>query len=71
MLKYLAIFGSIFGKLSLWLKSQIVGDVPLEDAFCEFECRKKNCRFDDWSNCGKRLSYLALEANLKARLPHE
>jgi hypothetical protein len=71
MLKYLALFGAIFGKLSLWLKGQIVSDVPPEDALCEFDCRKRNCQFGDWSNCANRLSYLALESSLTARISNE
>jgi hypothetical protein len=62
MSKYLAA-STIFGKLRLWLKSQIVSDVPPELALCEFGCRKTQCRFDEWAHCEKRLSYLAGKAH--------
>ena len=40
MSKYFALPNTIFGKWRLWLKGQIVHDVPPEDALCEFDCRK-------------------------------
>ena len=62
MSKYLASLRASFGKLRLWLMDQIVADVPPEDACCEFDCRKAQCRFGEWVNCGNRLSYLAVLA---------
>ena len=47
-------------------KDNVVGDIACEDAFCEFDCRKTQCQFNDWSNCANRLSYLALEVQLAA-----
>jgi hypothetical protein len=44
MSKYLAPLSSVVGKLRLWLKDQIVADVPPEDACCEFDCRKTQCQ---------------------------
>jgi hypothetical protein len=54
---------TIFGKLRLWLKGQIVGDVPPELGLCEFDCRKRECLLHEWEDCKNRLSYLALPAN--------
>lgn len=45
----------------LWLKSQIVREVPPEDALCEFDCRKEQCLREEWSNCDRRLSHAAGE----------
>jgi hypothetical protein len=59
MSKYLASLRASVGKLRLWLKDQIVADVSPEDARCEFDCRKAQCRFGEWVNCRSRLSYLA------------
>jgi hypothetical protein len=59
MSKYLAPLGAVVGKLRLWLKDQIVADVPPEDACCEFDCRKTQCQLGEWANCKNRLSNLA------------
>jgi len=59
MSKYFTLPNTIFGKWRLWLKGQIVRDVPPKDALCEFDCRKTQCRFDEWAHCENRLSYLA------------
>ena len=59
MSKYLASLRASFGTLRLWLKNQIVADVPPEVALCEFDCRKTECQFGEWVNCKNRLSYLA------------
>jgi hypothetical protein len=59
MSKDWAAFNAAVAKLRLWLKDQFVADVSPEDACCEFECRKTQCRFGDWVNCSARLSYLA------------
>ena len=64
MFKYAELLGIFFGKLTRSLKSQIISDVPLEDALCEFDCRKEQCQYDEWSHCPNRLSYLASEAGL-------
>jgi hypothetical protein len=45
-----------------WLRRHIVAEVPLEIAYCEFGCRKQECKFEQWSNCRNRLAYLDLAA---------
>jgi hypothetical protein len=50
----------MFNKWRIWLKGQFIGDVPPEDAFCEFECEKSQCQFGHWETCGRRLAYLEL-----------
>ena len=42
-----------------WTTSRFVGEVPLEDACCEYGCRKTQCRLDDWTTCQNRLAYMA------------
>jgi len=37
----------------------MVGDVPAENAVCEFECRKLQCNEGEWANCSRRTRYLA------------
>ena len=48
-----------FARLFRWLKGQIVVEVPPENAVCEFDCRKEQCRYDEWASCERRLSYMA------------
>lgn len=55
---------SLFGPLqSLWIrfKAQIVKEVPLEDARCEFDCRKPHCSHGEWENCEGRKKTAELE----------
>jgi hypothetical protein len=54
------IAGAFFGKWRIWLNREIIGDVPPEDALCEFDCRKAECQFHDWAHCKHRLAYLEL-----------
>ena len=58
MLKYLA--NPILQKWRVWLKDQLIGDVPPEDVFCEFECEKSECQLGHWETCKRRLAYLDL-----------
>jgi hypothetical protein len=51
----------IFAKAWQWFKNQIVADVPPETAVCEFDCRKQECKQDDWAKCERRLSHAAGE----------
>ena len=66
MTRYLRLAGAIFSKWRIWLKRQIIADVPTEDAICEFDCRKSECRFDDWARCKNRLDYLKLTRRAEA-----
>jgi len=45
-----------------WLRRHIISDVSPEDGYCEFGCRKQECRFDHWVNCKNRLVYLDVAA---------
>ena len=60
MSKFLVIPSTNFRKWRTWLKSQIIADVPSEDAFCEFECDKTLCQLRHWATCERRLAYLNL-----------
>jgi len=53
-----------FWKWRVWLKDQLIAEVPPEDGFCEFECDRTQCRLDHWEQCERRLAYLNL---VKAR----
>jgi len=50
-----------FARLWRWLKNQLVVEVPAESAVCEFDCRKEQCRYDEWATCQRRLSYMTGE----------
>jgi hypothetical protein len=60
MFKYLALPKPVLQKWRIWLKGQFIGDVPPEDAFCEFECDKTQCQFGHWETCERRVAYLEL-----------
>lgn len=47
-----------FGRLWRWLKGQVVVEVPVESAVCEFDCRKEQCRYDEWATCEYRLFHM-------------
>ena len=42
-----------------WVGGQIVGEVPEDDAVCEFDCRKPQCTEREWENCPRRLQHAA------------
>lgn len=37
-----------------WLRRQI-GEVPPEDAVCEFRCDRHTCLLGEWARCERRL----------------
>jgi len=43
------------------LKRQVVQDVPDDSALCEFDCRKGQCRQEEWANCERRIRKAAGE----------
>jgi len=60
----------ILQRWRVWLKAQFIGDVPPEDAFCEFECEKSDCQLGHWETCRRRLAYLELsESNSASKSP--
>ena len=46
---------SSLSRFGRWLLNAIVQDVPDEIASCEFDCRKGQCRHEEWSTCTRRL----------------
>ena len=58
MSKYLALPKASLQKWRIWLNDQLIGDVPPEDAFCEFECDKAQCQLGHWETCKRRLAHL-------------
>jgi len=38
-----------------WVGKQFVGEVPEDDAVCEFDCRQTRCREGEWEGCPRRL----------------
>lgn len=45
----------IVAKIRLWLRGEVVEDVPPELAACEFHCRVHECLHDHWETCENRL----------------
>jgi len=43
----------MFGVFQRWL-SKLIPEVPEEISACEFDCRKRECRMGDWSQCERR-----------------
>jgi len=43
----------MFGSFLRWL-SKLISEVPEEISACEFDCREKECRMGDWSQCVRR-----------------
>jgi hypothetical protein len=44
-----------------WISGQIVGEVPEQDAICEFDCPRLQCTEGDWDGCERRLHRAAGE----------
>jgi hypothetical protein len=45
----------IVARIRLWLRGEVVDDVPPELAACEFQCRVHECLHDKWESCENRL----------------
>ena len=52
-----------------WVSGQIVGEVPEEDAICEFDCPKLQCSEGEWDSCERRLHRAAGELMPAKKLP--
>jgi hypothetical protein len=44
-----------------WLRNQFIQEVPEDSALCEFDCRKGQCRMEEWETCDRRLTKAAGE----------
>ena len=38
-----------------WFAGELIHDVPEDLALCEFDCRKPQCTYSEWSSCERRL----------------
>jgi hypothetical protein len=47
-----------FAKFRRWLTGQLVSEVPLDIALCEYGCRKRQCLQEDWEHCERRLAFI-------------
>jgi hypothetical protein len=52
---------NLLRKIWDWVAGQFVGDVPEDNALCEFDCRKPQCNEGEWENCTRRLQRAAGE----------
>jgi len=43
----------MFGALLKWLAT-LIAEVPEEISAINFDCRKRECRMGDWSQCARR-----------------
>ena len=43
----------MIGAFLRWLAA-LISEVPEEISACEFDCRKRECRMGDWSQCVRR-----------------
>jgi hypothetical protein len=48
-------------KLWNWVRGHSIGEVPEDDALCEFDCRKPQCVEGEWESCARRLQRAAGE----------
>lgn len=44
-----------------WIRNQIVQEVPIEIALCEFDCDKQQCTEEEWRTCPRRLASVAAQ----------
>jgi hypothetical protein len=51
-----------------WVAGQFISEVPEDEALCEFDCRKPQCREGEWESCVRRLQRAAGEL-MPAREP--
>lgn len=53
--------GNRLTRFRQWAKGLVVQDVPEDIAVCEFDCRKGQCKQDEWEKCERRLTKAAGE----------
>ena len=53
-----------------WALGLISREVPVEDALCEFDCRKPQCFEGEWATCMRRLGRGAGEL-MPAKAPRQ
>ena len=49
---------SFFGRLWQQAANKLIQDVPECIAKCEFDCRRVDCRRDEWETCENRLRHI-------------
>jgi len=52
---------NLFQNIWKWVSGQIIGEVPEEDALCEFDCPRLQCSEGEWETCERRLDRAAGE----------
>ena len=50
---------SLLGNLWQWVENKLIQDVPESIAECEFECRRLECRQEEWETCEKKMRHIA------------
>jgi hypothetical protein len=45
----------------------LIQSVPEEDAFCEFDCRRRQCLLSEWMTCERRLRAVAAQLRFSER----
>jgi hypothetical protein len=45
----------------------LIQSVPEEDAFCEFDCRRRQCLLREWMTCERRLQAVAAQLRFSGR----
>jgi len=58
---YLETIQTLHRRFWQWLKDQIAQDVPEADGLCEYDCRKQQCREEEWATCERRIHKAAGE----------
>jgi len=48
-------------RLGHWVQEQVIAEVPVDLAFCEFDCRQTACSSEEWTTCQRRISKVAGE----------
>lgn len=46
---------NVVNRVWRWFAHELIKDVPEDLALCEFDCRKPQCTYREWSNCERRL----------------
>lgn len=55
----------LLARIGLWLKRQIVTEVPSGIARCEFECRLAKCSPERIRDCKNRIAYAEMASSEK------
>jgi len=55
----------ILATINGWISDNVIGEIPHDLAYCEFDCPKSQCSRGEWTDCVNRLRFVSLRNAVK------